>query len=46
VLRYEQVRSAADSDALLMEFLQSSYEAAANLGHWKRVELEREPVAP
>ena len=41
VLPYETVRSAAAPDALLLEFLQSSYEAAANLGRWDRAALER-----
>lgn len=40
-LPYEVVRSAPDPDAALMEFLQSSYEAAANLGDWDRASLER-----
>jgi hypothetical protein len=29
-----------------MGFLQSSYDAAANLAAWDRAALEREPVAP
>jgi hypothetical protein len=40
VLDYEAVRSAADSDAALLAFLQSTYEAAANLAGWDRVALE------
>jgi hypothetical protein len=31
---------------MLAEFLQSSYDAAADLAHWDRKALEREPVAP
>jgi hypothetical protein len=46
VLPYEAVRTAADPDATLMSFLQSTYEAAANLAAWDRTALEREPVAP
>jgi len=34
LLPYEAVRSAADPDAALMAFLQTSYRAAANLAHW------------
>ena len=32
---------AADPDAVLLEFLQSTYEAAADLGPWDRAALER-----
>jgi hypothetical protein len=46
VLPYGEVRSAADPDALLTGFLQSTYDAAADLADWDRVRLEREPVAP
>jgi hypothetical protein len=34
LLPYERVRSAGDPDALLLRFLESSYRAAADLGHW------------
>jgi hypothetical protein len=40
VLPYEVVRSAADPDSLLLEFLQSTYEAAANCAHWDRDALD------
>ncbi|HZP05033.1 MAG TPA: DUF5996 family protein [Terracidiphilus sp.] len=40
ILPYEAVRLAADPDALLLEFLQSTYEAAANCAHWDRAALE------
>jgi hypothetical protein len=46
VLPYEQVRRAAAPDTELLAFLQSSYDAAANLAGWDRASLEREPVAP
>ncbi len=42
VLPYEAVRTAADPDAELLGFLRSSYDAAADLGHWDRVHLERQ----
>jgi hypothetical protein len=42
-LPYEAVRTAADPDAALLAFLQSTYEAAADLGGWRRAELERGP---
>lgn len=41
VLPYEAVRAAADSDATLTAFLQSTYEAAADLAAWDRAEFER-----
>jgi hypothetical protein len=42
VLPYDDVRRAASSEATLLEFLQSSYEAAADLGGWDRGALERQ----
>jgi hypothetical protein len=41
LLPYDEVRRAESPDAVLLEFLQSSYEAAANLGRWDRSALER-----
>ncbi len=46
VLPYSQVRAAADPEAMLSEFLHSTYDVAADLGGWDRAALEREPVAP
>ena len=40
LLPYEAVRSAADPEATLLAFLQSTYEVAADLGHWARADLE------
>jgi hypothetical protein len=40
LLPYREVRLADDPDMRLMEFLQSSYEAAAVLGGWDRQTLE------
>jgi hypothetical protein len=40
ILPYDQVREASSPDAMLLEFLQSSYEAAADLSHWNRAALE------
>ena len=45
-LPYEAVRTSADPERELMGFLQSTYEAAADLAKWDRLALEREPVAP
>jgi hypothetical protein len=39
-LPYDAVRTARDPDAALMEFLQSTYDAAANLAKWDRKALE------
>jgi hypothetical protein len=40
-LPYTAVREAADPDAVLLEFLQSTYDAAADMGNWDRAALER-----
>jgi len=39
-LPYDAVRKASDPEATLMEFLVSTYAAAADLGHWDRATLE------
>jgi hypothetical protein len=41
LLPYDAVRRAEDPDRLLLAFLQSTYEAAADLGKWDRAALER-----
>jgi hypothetical protein len=41
IFPYEEVRRSASPDKSLLEFLQTSYEAAANYGNWDRTELER-----
>lgn len=43
LLPYESVRTAADPDRAVREFLQTTYEAAAELGNWQRAELETDP---
>ena len=40
LLPYEAVRTAADPDTMLLEFLQTTYEAAANCAGWDRAALE------
>jgi len=40
ILPYEVVRQSAAPDTTLLEFLQSSYEAAADFGAWDRAALE------
>jgi hypothetical protein len=41
LLPYEIVRGSETPDEVLLEFLQTTYEAAATLGHWDRDSLER-----
>lgn len=41
ILPYDAVRNSASPDDTLLEFLQSTYEAAADLGAWDRRSLER-----
>jgi hypothetical protein len=43
ILPYEAVRTSADPETTLLEFLQSTYEAAANYGKWDRAALECAP---
>jgi Family of unknown function (DUF5996) len=40
ILPYDEMRRAADPDTALLQFLQSTYEAAANSAHWDRAALE------
>jgi hypothetical protein len=40
LLPYEEVRTAADPEASLLLFLQSTYVAAAEAAHWDRAALE------
>ncbi len=42
LLMYDDVRRAASPRQPLLSFLQSTYDAAANLAHWDRKELERQ----
>ncbi|MGA8836740.1 MAG: DUF5996 family protein [Candidatus Sulfotelmatobacter sp.] len=41
LLMYDDVRRSASPREALLRFLQSSYEAASDLAHWNRKELER-----
>jgi hypothetical protein len=41
LLMYDDVRTADSPKTALMEFLQSTYDAAAETGHWDRKSLER-----
>lgn len=44
ILPYEAVRQADNPDAQVLEFLQTTYEAAANLANWDRAALEYSPI--
>jgi hypothetical protein len=46
ILPYDVVRQADSPDETLLEFLQTTYEAAARLGGWDRALLERSPDPP
>ncbi|MGB6016975.1 MAG: DUF5996 family protein [Nodosilinea sp.] len=41
ILPYDAVREAESPDQTLLEFLQSTYEAAARLGNWNQKELQQ-----
>jgi len=42
ILMYDDVRKADDPDQMVLDFLQSTYEAGAELGKWDRRNLERD----
>jgi hypothetical protein len=44
ILPYEAVRTSASPDDIVLDFYQSAYEAAANLGQWDRAALDRPPA--
>jgi len=46
ILPYEAVRTAARPDEMLLDFLQTTYEAGADLGGWDRPSLERPEAQP
>jgi hypothetical protein len=46
ILPYSEVRQADSPDRELLAFLQCTYEAAADLGHWDRPSLERNVPGP
>jgi hypothetical protein len=41
ILPYDAARQAADPEQAVLDFLESTYRAAADLGHWDRAALER-----
>ena len=44
LLPYEAVAAAENPDRALAEFLHTTYDAAADLGHWSRADLEDDPA--
>jgi len=46
LLPYEAVRLSENPGAVLLDFLQSTYDAAATLGRWDREALERRSMQP
>ena len=46
ILKYDDVRTLPSPDDAILEFLQSTYEAAATLAHWDRPALERPSGGP
>jgi hypothetical protein len=45
ILPYDAVRESKDPDVLLLDFLQETYAAAAELAKWDRKALERQPIS-
>ena len=46
ILPYDAVRTAAAPDATLLDFAQSTFDAAAGAGHWDRAALDCSPGVP
>ena len=46
ILKYEDLRREKNPDKALMEFLESTYDAAADAAKWDRAALERDFVDP
>ena len=46
ILPYESVRTSADPDTLLLDFLSTTYAAAADCGNWDRAALDCAIGAP
>jgi hypothetical protein len=44
ILMYDDLRSTASPGATLLEFCESTYQAAATLAKWDRDALERQPA--
>ena len=46
ILRYNDVRASDQPERMVLEFLQHTYEAAAEPGRWDRENLEKDYPAP
>jgi Family of unknown function (DUF5996) len=46
ILPYDEVRQSSTPDEMLLDFLHSTYEAAATLAQWDRANLERAAAPP
>jgi hypothetical protein len=46
ILPYDAVRTSASPDQAIRDFVDSTYAAAANLGHWDRPAVERQGAGP
>jgi len=46
ILPYDELRASADPEDMLLDFLSSTYVAAAETGHWDRAALECQMGAP
>ena len=46
ILPYDELRASADPEDMLLDFLSSTYVAAAEAGHWDRAALECQMGAP
>ena len=46
ILPYDEVRKADPPDSVLLDFLQSTYDAAADAGVWDRSALEQQSAFP
>jgi hypothetical protein len=44
LLGYDEVRTAADPRAAILDFCQSTYDGAAKLGNWDRASVERTEI--
>jgi len=45
ILPYEAIRQSGEPEKMLLDFMQSTYDAGANLAHWNRAALERSQAA-
>jgi len=46
IFKYDDLRQSPSPREALLDFLQTTYEAGASLGHWDRASLESQPAQP